>query len=145
MNLPRRLDRRARRGESGVAALEFALVLPILMLLILGVVSIGHGLVVRYVLSSASYDAARTCTMARTATATCARAIIQSRINGAGGAAWCTSIDVQVTDAPEPDYPAVNAVTVDANCNYRGIIATGYLQSQGLAIFDIHARAVMPY
>ena len=145
MDLPGSGSQRAQRGESGVAALEFALVLPLLMMLILGVISIGHALAVRYVLSSASYDAARACTLNRTVTVGCAQTIIQRRINDAGGAAWCSSIAVAVQDQPEPGFPAVNAMSVEANCSYRGVIATGYLQGQGLGIFNIRARAVMPH
>lgn len=138
--------RRARRAQSGVAALEFALVLPLLLMLILGIISIGHGLVVRYVLSSAAYDAARTCTMARSPNPSqCTQAMVQRRLNGAGGQNWCNSLNVQARVGPVAGFPAVSRMLVTVNCGYRGIIGQGYLASHGLAIFNVKAQAAMPF
>jgi Flp pilus assembly protein TadG len=127
-----------------VAALEFALLLPLLMILVVGVIVIGHGLVTRYILSSAAYDAARTCALARAPTAGCARAIVNSRIGSASK--WCRSLNVSVNNAAAPGYPAVTALEVRADCAYTGVIGTsGFASKQGLSIAQVRARAVMPY
>lgn len=130
--------------DAGVAALEFALLLPLLMILVVGVIVIGHGLVTRYILSSAAYDAARTCALARAPTAGCARAIVNSRIGSASK--WCRSLNVSVNNAAAPGYPAVTALEVRADCAYTGVIGTsGFASKQGLSIAQVRARAVMPY
>lgn len=51
--------RRSRRGERGAAAVEFALVLPILMLLIFGIVDFGRMLSAKITLTEAAREGAR--------------------------------------------------------------------------------------
>ena len=50
---------RRRRSESGAAAVEFALVLPLLMLLLFGIISYGVMLSFRQSLSQAAAEGAR--------------------------------------------------------------------------------------
>ncbi len=134
-------DERCR--DDGAAALEFALTLPLLIMLIIGLFSIGHGLVVRYMLSSAAYDAARTCTLSRNPTAGCAQAIITQRFGSAQ--TWCNGIVVNVTNGPQPGFTAVNTMDVRATCNYRGVFAPAVMQEHGITLTSINARSAMPY
>lgn len=146
MDLSDRLARRGRGDDSGIAALEFALVLPILLALILGIISIGHGMVVRYVLSSAAYDAARACSMERTVTKPCATAIVLNRLTEAGGAMWCNGPpNVDIKEETMVGLTTVRAAIVEVDCAYRGVIGQGFLQQEGFALFNIKARASMPY
>lgn len=147
MDLSDRHVCRGRRDEAGIAALEFALVLPILLSLILGIISIGHGLVVRYVLSSAAYDAARACAMERRVNSACAAPIVMDRLTQAGGALWCNGMPTVTVPAPQPEVNliTVQRAVVEVDCAYRGIIGQGFLQQEGFALFNIRARAAMPY
>jgi Flp pilus assembly protein TadG len=54
----RQLLRRGR-GQEGAAAVEFALILPILLLLIAGIIDFGHYWYIGHVLSDASREGAR--------------------------------------------------------------------------------------
>jgi Flp pilus assembly pilin Flp len=51
--------RRARRGERGAAAVEFALVVPFLLLILFGIISYGFMLSVRQSISQAAGEGAR--------------------------------------------------------------------------------------
>ena len=51
--------RRRGRGQEGAAAVEFALILPILLLLIAGIIDFGHYWYLGHVLSDASREGAR--------------------------------------------------------------------------------------
>lgn len=53
------LDRRHRRSQSGAAAVEFALILPFLLALLLGVVDLGLAVYTQSVLYHASREGAR--------------------------------------------------------------------------------------
>ncbi len=54
-----RLIRSVRLRERGAAAVEFALVLPVLMVLVMGIVEFGHAFQVQAQLSAAARDGAR--------------------------------------------------------------------------------------
>ena len=51
--------RRRRRGERGAAAVEFALVMPILFMLVFGIVDFGYAINRHSVINNATRDAAR--------------------------------------------------------------------------------------
>jgi Flp pilus assembly protein TadG len=50
---------RRRRGQEGAAAVEFALILPILMLLTLGALDLGHMYYIDHLITNASREGAR--------------------------------------------------------------------------------------
>jgi Flp pilus assembly protein TadG len=50
---------RLGRGQQGVAAVEFAIILPILLLLVSGIIDFGHYWYIGHVLSDASREGAR--------------------------------------------------------------------------------------
>lgn len=138
--------RRKQRRERGAATLEMALVTPILLLLITGVTTIGHAMVVRFILSSSAYDAARTCALARVPTSKCASTVATKKMgstkkwcNGGGGPS------VKAYARKDPAYPAVSYLDVTLTCSYAGVVGAGFLQKNGLTITKIEARAAMPY
>ena len=63
-----------RRDECGAAAVEFALVLPLLLLLLCGVIDFGRAYNARITLSHAAREAARVWALGGTAAETTARA-----------------------------------------------------------------------
>jgi len=141
-----RAGRGVRRGrrDQGAAALEFALVLPILVMLLIGTIAIGHGLVVRFLLSSAAYDAARACALARQPTQTCARTVVNNKLGGL--TKWCKSLQVAAHSAPAPGFTTVDTLEVELDCNASGVVSTtAYLGSHGMLFGNIRVKAAMPY
>ena len=51
--------RRGLRSERGGVAVEFAIILPVLMLLILGGMDLGHSYYIKYIITNASREGAR--------------------------------------------------------------------------------------
>ncbi len=134
-----------------MAALEFALILPALLLVILGTVTLAHAFIVRFMLSSAAYDAARTCTLAQKATQGCASQMVTKKLGNT--LKWCSNSNVNVvaSDTPEPGFvdpngqPLVSAFEVRVSCDFTGGVGTGFLKSKGIIIASLQARAVMPH
>jgi Flp pilus assembly protein TadG len=50
---------RGGRGEEGFSAVEFAIILPVLMLLILGAMDLAHAYYTQHIITNASRDGAR--------------------------------------------------------------------------------------
>jgi hypothetical protein len=119
-------------------------VLPVLLILLVGTIVIGHGLVLRFLLDSAAYDAARTCALARQGTSVCARNVVNKKLGGLQK--WCSTIQVVGTATPTPGFAAVSTMEVRVDCSYRGLISSNaYLGSNSLMFGNIRSRAVMPY
>ena len=51
--------KRGLRAERGVVAVEFAIILPVLLLLVFGIIDFGHALYMKHVMSDASREGAR--------------------------------------------------------------------------------------
>ena len=71
------------RTDAGAAAVEFALVLPILLLLLCGIIDFGRAYNARITLSHAAHEAARVWALGGTAAETTARA--QAAATGLSG------------------------------------------------------------
>ena len=50
---------RGMRGERGGVAVEFAIILPVLMLLVFGIIDFGHAWYMRHLMSDGSREEAR--------------------------------------------------------------------------------------
>ena len=61
--VPRRTGRTGTRQHRGVAAVEFAIVLPIFLLVIFGMIEFGRAIMVQQVLTNASREGARRATI----------------------------------------------------------------------------------
>ncbi|KAA1418489.1 pilus assembly protein [Nocardioides humilatus] len=86
--------RTGRREERGAAALEFALILPILVMLVFGVISFGYMLSFRQALSQAAAEGGRAAAVQPSGTASATRiTAARSAINDALGSygVTCTS------------------------------------------------------
>jgi hypothetical protein len=51
--------KRGMRGEHGSVAVEFAIILPVLLLLVFGIIDFGHAYYMRHIMSDASREGAR--------------------------------------------------------------------------------------
>ena len=75
------VDRRRARDDRGSAAVEFALVVPLLMLLLFGVISYGYLLSFRQALSQGAAEGARAAAVSATTTSTARSAAALSALN----------------------------------------------------------------
>ncbi len=120
-----------------------ALLLPVLLLLVMGVATIGHAMTVRFMLSSAAYDAARTCTLQGTPTSICARTMMKRKLGKSMN--WCNTLQVNIKKTKEPGYTAVMSFEVSSACAYKGPMASKFLAQNKLHVITLRARASMPY
>ncbi len=132
-----------RRNESGAVSLEMALLLPILLLLVLGLATLGHAMTVRFMLSSAAYDAARLCTLSGKQGSACAQAAMKKKLGKSAN--WCSTLSINGKAYAEAGYTQVNSFEVNATCAYKGAVGTKFLASYKITLATLRARAVMPY
>jgi hypothetical protein len=127
-----------------VAAVEFAFVLPLLLALVLGTATLGHAVLVRFLMHSAAYDAARTCALARQTSAACASSVVKAKLSNTA-MKWCDNFQLTTADPIQPGLPTVNTFEVRLSCSFIGGVGTNYLKKHGLSITSINARAAMPH
>jgi Flp pilus assembly protein TadG len=109
---------RRLRETRGASAVEFALLLPLLVTLVLGTVEFGHAFQVQSTLSAAAREAART--MALQDDPAAARTAVQ----GAASVLTPAVTDTQVTVAPAT-CPAAGGGTVTVTVRYPMPFLTG--------------------
>jgi Flp pilus assembly protein TadG len=127
-----RRHRTARRllGERGAAAVEFALVVPVLLVLLMGIVEFSKAFNAQATLSAAAREAARTMALANDPSQ--ARAIAQTAAGPLGSAA-------AITIAPTT-CAADGSSTVTVTITYRQTFASGLLGQSGV---DLVGKAAM--
>ncbi|HUR23366.1 MAG TPA: TadE family protein [Acidimicrobiales bacterium] len=136
---------RLRRGERGAAVVEFALVLPILMMFVFGILEFGRGYNARIELTSAVRQGARTAALFGTscpilpATQNFTDCVTTSVRDGAPG---LTRSAIQVTPTACPDASTGTNARVVATYPFRydipfvgrrqaNLTATGVMQCGG--------------
>jgi len=120
-----------RRSERGATAVEFALVLPVLLVLVLGIIEFGRAFQVQATLAAAAREGVRV--MAIEDDAAAARAATQT---AAGG------LDPSLTDADIAVSPAsceVSAGNATVTITYRQPFITSFFGSG----IDLSAEGVM--
>ncbi|MGY1813063.1 TadE/TadG family type IV pilus assembly protein [Blastococcus sp. SYSU D00820] len=110
---------RAHR-ERGASAVEFALVMPLLLLLVLGIVEFGRGFQVQGTLSAAAREGVRLMALQNDPAA--ARAAVRS---------VASSLDPAITDAqiaitPQHCTPGTGSTTVRLTITYEMPFLTGF-------------------
>lgn len=112
-----RLCRRStqRRKRLGVAATEFAIVAPVFLLLVIGMVELGRALMVQQVLVNASRVGAR---QAITLSATTAS--VQQAVQDYAASVAVPGVTVSVTPNPS-SVKAGNPITVQTSVAYNGV------------------------
>ena len=98
------------RGERGATAVEFALLMPIFLLILAGVFDLGKYYWEQHVLSAAAREGARAASMSRTADV---EGVVRSYVSNYGGIA-ANSVSVSLTTEPLPGDAAntLKVVTV---------------------------------
>ena len=135
---------RARRSESGVATVEFALILPLLLILVLGTATLCHAFIMRFLMHSAAYDAARACALEKPFNTGCPAKIVSEKLKNVKMA--CDGpMGPYIDPPPAWGLQGVNVLAVRLECNFIGGVGAGYLKKQGWKIATITARAAMPY
>jgi Flp pilus assembly protein TadG len=108
---------RRRRNQHGAAAVEFALVLPILLLLVFGIIDFGYMSYNRNQLTNAAREGARNGSLARTT------AVINSSIDSSLGGIAPSAVTRTITcKGPAPTYTACPANGFDANVQSGGTL-----------------------
>ncbi len=99
-----------RRNDSGAAAVELALVLPFLLLLLCGIIDFGRAYNARITLSNAARESVRVWALGGTQDEATARA--------SEAAVGLTITDVSFDSSPECTFGATTAITVTASFTY---------------------------
>ncbi|WP_222193070.1 TadE/TadG family type IV pilus assembly protein [Modestobacter italicus] len=126
---PARLRRRPGRrllGERGAAAVEFALVVPVLLLLLVGIMEFSKAFNTQATLSAAAREGART--VATAGTAVSALSIVQS----AAGTLGIPTSAISITPLTCVGAPAGTTVTVTVT--HRQTFLGGVLGSSGVTL-----------
>jgi Flp pilus assembly protein TadG len=125
-----------RRGD---AIVEFALVLPILLLILFGILELGRVIDAWIVVQNAAREGARVGTLDTTATAAATDA--QSAANSYLSTAFATRNDVDKTVIPTP---VVTADAVQVNVEADIHIYTPFMQAILSPSLPVRATAILP-
>ena len=121
--------RRSRRRRDGVAAVEFAMCLPIIILLVLGANEAATMIFLKQSLSVAAYEGARTAVVPDATTAdvvaTCQRILADRRVSAA-----TIEVTPSVEDASIGEFMEV---TVTAPCNDNTILTGRFFRDKQLS------------
>jgi Flp pilus assembly protein TadG len=93
------------RGQEGAAAVEFALILPLLVLLVLGAMDFGHRLYLQHIITNASREGAR----------------YAAKYTGTAAAPTSTQVSNYVKlPAPNLNYNGFNLSNLTVSTTYAG-------------------------
>jgi Flp pilus assembly protein TadG len=123
---------RATRKDRGAAAVEFALVLPVLMLIIFGIVDFGRMLNGKITINEAAREGARAAALVGAAEANARIGAVTAGMSG---------VSASVSECPSEPDPDANA-TVTITYDFEFITPLGVLA--GLGDSTLEATGVMP-
>lgn len=106
----------SRRGERGTALIEFALILPLLLVVTVAVVDFGRAFFVKNVLEQAAREGVRL----RAVTSSADSALVTQRVNQVAGPANVTIISVLI-EGPTPAKQVHVKVTGQFNWIFPGV------------------------
>jgi Flp pilus assembly protein TadG len=127
-------------GQRGAVALEFALVVPLFLLLVAGIGTIGHALALRYQLSDAAMVAARGLSLSGKNDVGTAEGIVRTRLGGA--AESCGALQLTVDTLPLSG--GSRALRVALACEFKTGIALGLLRAAGVPALHLAVSAATP-
>ena len=129
------------KGEGGVVAVEFALVLPILIVLIAGVIEFGFALYIQEVITNASREAARAGIVLgdpRPSAGEISNVALSYMTNlGVSCGAACVSVAGSQGNSGDD-------LTVSVSVPYRFVILEGFLEGW-VGEITLHATATMKH
>ncbi|MCA9665370.1 MAG: pilus assembly protein [Myxococcales bacterium] len=153
-------EQRTRRGrgrdnERGIAALEFVLVLPLLVAMLYAGVTFGQAIYARYQLASAANESARACALESTDMATCEQHVRQKI---ASVAHWCgggggdgdaggstgSGVQVSVSRRALAGLRHVDAIHIEIHCAFVGSVGRKLLKKHGVTLINLNTSATMP-
>jgi Flp pilus assembly protein TadG len=123
--------RRAGREDRGSAAVEFALVLPLLLLLIFGIIDFGRMLNAKITINEAAREGARAAALAGTGEASARIAMVTQGM----------PVSVSISGCPSSPDPSADA-TVTITHQFQFITPVNVLA--GFAAPTLEATGVMP-
>lgn len=101
-----------KRNRNGAATVEFAVVLPLLLLIIFGIIEFGHAFLTQYTISGAAYEGARTAVLPGS-TNTLVTTKVANVLSGAGLTySSCITNPVNVTSAKAGDPVSVTVTVI---------------------------------
>ena len=119
-------NRRKRRDESGVALIELAISIGLLLIIVLGIMGFGYAFFVQQNMIIAARDAARVMAV-EDSTPADARKIVKDRLDGIP-----MNFTIQI-DSPDPSDVNDNAVTVSISTPLKkaslGLLSNGKLKA----------------
>lgn len=145
---------RNRDGESGLATLELALLMPTLLFLFAGVLTVGHLVYVRNELTQQANQIARACVVQRELDQASCEALGRSALDRHSGESWyetCGGVGGTRVTAPVDTETDPGALKVTVYCDYAGIVAPELLSSKDadvemdLSELDVKVTATLPF
>jgi Flp pilus assembly protein TadG len=119
---------RRTRGERGAAAVEFALVVPVLLLLVLGITEFGRAYNVQTTLSGAAREGARAMAVQNSPAA--ARAAVQNAAAGIG----LSDSQISVSPSACPSSSIGSGTTVQVTITYPLSFVTNFFGSSPITL-----------
>ncbi len=130
--------RRSKRAQRGTVSVEFALLLPLFLVLVVGAVHFGRVIKTRHQLTDATNYATRAAAVAGVTNAGQIRALLEERMGGA--TTDCTNITVNA--ATEVDAVGLVRLEVSATCELA--IGFGATILGAVGPDDLTVRAAFP-
>jgi len=124
-----------KKNRNGQSLVEFALVVPLLLLLVLGISEFGRAWMTRNIITGAAREAVRLAAVPAPAGGVSAATVRANEILASAG---ITTATVSVVDAPAQ----FGAVTVTVNYNFPVLIA-GFIPGLGSSTFPLSSTTTM--
>ena len=121
-----------QRAQEGAAAVEFAIVVPVLLLLLIGIIDFGRMLFVQVSLAAASHEGARASAlrqMTPTSTSAVTAAVSAAVANAAPGAAQLGALESVPITVADAVYCTAGqeTTTVTAQSPFRWVMPVGVI------------------
>jgi Flp pilus assembly protein TadG len=145
MRNPKRLPK-----ERGVAAVEFALIVPIFVATFGFIVSVGSGLWVRYQLVNHANAAARACAMSVPTTdasvVNCVPGVVQRDL-AVAPVRWCAHVGAPVVSVGTQlsTNPNLHMLSVQLSCNMTWNVMNTQTDTSNPSIYTVTGVSQMPF
>ena len=137
--------------QRGMAAVEFALVLPIFVAMLGFIVSVGYGLWVRYQLVNYATAAARACAMSVPTTdasvTSCVPVVVKEDLVRAPLSKWCPQLGPTVASVSTQvsSNPNLHMLNVQLSCNMTWNVIDAVTGQANTNIYTVTGVSRMPF